>query len=198
MDKFPHLRPSHEFLNFNMSLLKPRLYSVSSSPKEEPNRVQLTLGVREAGWKSGMGICSEWLNTIEINHLVPISLRKYEMLINQVQIKERPAFSSLYLKRNSNFKLPANVDTPVILVANGTGIAPYRSFWEDLKQDFYRSMVDDKQFKANQIYIYFGCHSKLSELYKSDIEALLDIDLITKYYPVYSREPGFEKVILMS
>jgi sulfite reductase alpha subunit-like flavoprotein len=60
-----------------MSLLKPRLYSVSSSPKEEPNRVQLTLGVRKAGWKSGMGICSEWLNTIEINQLVPVSLRTY-------------------------------------------------------------------------------------------------------------------------
>lgn len=53
------------------------------------------------------GVCSTWLNRLEIGSTVPCLIRKAHA-----------------------FRLPADPRIPVIMVGPGTGIAPYRSFWQ--------------------------------------------------------------------
>jgi sulfite reductase (NADPH) flavoprotein alpha-component len=88
--------------------LQPRLYSISSSPKTNPGRVALTVDtVRyEALGRERLGVASTWLGgRIEATG---------ELLV--------------YVQQAHNFSLPANGDTPIIMVGPGTGVAPFRAF----------------------------------------------------------------------
>ncbi len=92
--------------------LQPRLYSIASSPKAHPGEVHLCVGIvryNTFGRKRG-GICSTFLSD-RAEGLKP----------------------GVFVHSNKAFRLPANGDTPLIMVGPGTGIAPFRAFLEDRK-----------------------------------------------------------------
>ncbi|MUG67697.1 assimilatory sulfite reductase (NADPH) flavoprotein subunit [Paenibacillus campinasensis] len=85
-----------------------RLYSIASSPSAYPDEVHLTVRtVRyEAHGRNRYGVCS-------------------------VQLAERAQIGDklpVFVQHNPNFKLPANPDTPIIMIGPGTGVAPFRAF----------------------------------------------------------------------
>ncbi len=87
--------------------LQPRLYSISSSPKENPNEVQVTVSaVRyNVHGVARRGVCSTYLADHASNHDVGI-----------------------FVQRSAHFKPPEDPTTPMIMVGPGTGIAPFRAF----------------------------------------------------------------------
>lgn len=89
----------------------PRLYSIASSIKAHPEEVHLTVATVRytTHGKERLGVCSTYLsNRVDLGGKIPV-----------------------FLHHNKNFKLPANSDTPVIMVGPGTGIAPFRAFVEE-------------------------------------------------------------------
>ncbi|MDF3129965.1 assimilatory sulfite reductase (NADPH) flavoprotein subunit [Kiritimatiellaeota bacterium B1221] len=91
--------------------LPPRLYSIASSLNAHPDEVHLCVGVTryEAHGRIRKGVCSTYLaDRVALDETVRI-----------------------YVDANKNFKLPASIDTPVIMVGPGTGVAPFRSFVEE-------------------------------------------------------------------
>lgn len=91
--------------------LPPRLYSIASSLKAHPDEVHLTVGVvrYNAHNKERKGVCSSYLaDLVQTGDTVPV-----------------------YIHENRNFALPADPDTPIIMVGPGTGIAPFRAFIEE-------------------------------------------------------------------
>ncbi|GIO92116.1 assimilatory sulfite reductase (NADPH) flavoprotein subunit [Paenibacillus lactis] len=85
-----------------------RLYSIASSPKAYPDEVHITVRtVRyEAHGRNRYGVCSVQLaERLEAGDSLPV-----------------------YIQHNPNFKLPANPDTPIIMIGPGTGVAPFRAF----------------------------------------------------------------------
>jgi sulfite reductase alpha subunit-like flavoprotein len=82
------------------------------------------------------------------------------------------------------------------MVGAGTGIAPFRSFWQKRKQDMENESVPSGQNKGwGEMVIYFGCRQcRIDELYRSEIDNLLRKKIVTSYYGAYSREPNFKKV----
>lgn len=91
--------------------LPPRLYSIASSLNAHPDEVHLCVGVTryEAHGRIRKGVCSTYL-------------------ADRVALDET---IRVYVDTNKNFKLPASVDTPVIMVGPGTGVAPFRAFVEE-------------------------------------------------------------------
>lgn len=93
-------------------LLKPlqhRAYSISSSPKENPGSVHLTVAsVRwTAGGRAHGGVCSTFL-------------------------ADRPGDSTgIFVQPNKSFRPPVDDDAPMIMVGPGTGIAPFRAFLQE-------------------------------------------------------------------
>lgn len=87
-----------------------RLYSIASSPLAHPDEVHLTVAaVRyETHGRLRKGVCSTYLADVaKAGEIVPI-----------------------FVQPNKNFRLPADGNTPIIMVGPGTGIAPFRSFVE--------------------------------------------------------------------
>jgi Sulfite reductase, alpha subunit (flavoprotein) len=89
-----------------MDPIKPRLYSISSSPTVHDNEIHITVSRHrfELNKKTIYGHCSDFLS----------KLKKGDEL-------------SFFIYQNKLFKLP-NTNQDIILIGPGTGIAPFRSF----------------------------------------------------------------------
>ncbi len=90
--------------------LQPRLYSISSSPTERPDEVQLTVStVRfDSGWGRRKGACSTFLADRAVDAVLPI-----------------------FVQRSSHFHPPDDPAAPMIMVGSGTGVAPFRAFLQE-------------------------------------------------------------------
>ncbi|VFP86482.1 NADPH-dependent assimilatory sulfite reductase flavoprotein subunit [Candidatus Erwinia haradaeae] len=88
----------------------PRLYSISSSQKENENEVHITVSVvrfRIDGRDRAGGASSYLADHLSIGDEVRI-----------------------FIEKNDNFRLPENPQTPIIMIGAGTGIAPFRAFMQ--------------------------------------------------------------------
>lgn len=77
------------------------------------------------------------------------------------------------------------------MIGAGTGIAPFRSFWQERQVDMEMNLVTtDVNGKCfGEMILFFGCRYKgVHELYRSEIDELVKQGVISKYYPAYSRE----------
>lgn len=95
--------------------LTPRLYSIASSQAETENEVHITVGVvrYEIDGRPRAGGASGYLA---------------DRLAVDGDIR-------IFIEHNDNFRLPANPETPVIMIGPGTGIAPFRAFMQQREAD---------------------------------------------------------------
>ncbi|WP_341662128.1 flavodoxin domain-containing protein [Blattabacterium cuenoti] len=86
--------------------IKPRLYSISSSPKAHKNVIHITVSRHrfQLNGKTVYGHCSDFLSKLKIGDEL-----------------------YFFIYKNEIFKLP-DFDKNIILIGPGTGIAPFRSF----------------------------------------------------------------------
>ena len=108
--RFP-ARPDAQALVDVLRPLQPRLYDVANSLSELPDELHLTVKAYDYafGNREEAGIASHYLLDLQPGDSV-----------------------QLYPHRNARFRLPEQPGTPLILIGEGTGIAPYRAFWQEL------------------------------------------------------------------
>jgi cytochrome P450/NADPH-cytochrome P450 reductase len=104
--------PFERFLEM-LPPLKPRYYSISSSPRIDPGVATLTVAVVAAPARSGQG---EYRGTAS-NYL-------------REQLVGATIYGFIHAP-NLPFTLPADSQTPIIMVGPGTGVAPFRGFLEE-------------------------------------------------------------------
>ncbi|WP_025688840.1 sulfite reductase subunit alpha, partial [Paenibacillus zanthoxyli] len=110
LQEFPVSMSAAEFTPL-LKPLQPRLYSISSSPKANPDEVHITVSTLRYDYKgnSRKGVCSTFLADLAAPDTeIPI-----------------------FIQKNAHFRPPANPDTPMIMVGPGTGIAPFRGFLQE-------------------------------------------------------------------
>lgn len=95
--------------------LTPRLYSIASSQAEVESEVHVTVGVvrYEIEGRARAGGASSFL----------------------ADRVEEEGKVRVFIEHNDNFRLPANPQTPVIMIGPGTGIAPFRAFMQQRAAD---------------------------------------------------------------
>ncbi|MFH8682128.1 bifunctional cytochrome P450/NADPH--P450 reductase [Streptomyces lydicus] len=113
LERFPAVElPLADFLAM-MGPIRPRFYSISSSPLADPRHVRLTVGLVEGPALSGegehRGLCSQYLGRLEPG----------DVFYGYVRVPS-PTFAP-----------PADPTTPLVLIGPGTGIAPLRGFLEE-------------------------------------------------------------------
>lgn len=162
-------------LPFNIYLecltpLRPRYYSISSSPSVTPDECSITVGVVKGPAKSGhgefAGVCSNYLH-------------------------ERPEGAILYAfvqDTKSPFHPPVDARTPIIMIGPGTGLAPFRGFLQE------RAMRQRAGQQIGPALLFFGCqHPDKDYLYREELEQLAR-DGVMKLYTAFSRLDPQKKV----
>lgn len=136
-----------------------RLYSIASSPKAYPDEVHITVRtVRyEAHGRNRYGVCS-------------------------VQLAERLQAGdalSVYIQHNPNFKLPANPDTPIIMIGPGTGVAPFRAFLGEREETG----------ASGKSWLFYGDqHFATDFLYQIEWQRWLKEGVLTRMDVAFSRD----------
>ncbi|XP_067222547.1 nitric oxide synthase 2b, inducible [Chanodichthys erythropterus] len=172
LEEFSSVELSAAFLLSQLPLLKPRLYSISSSPDLHPQEIHLTVAVVSYHTQEGkgplhFGLCSTWLNTIKEGDMVPC-----------------------FIHRSDGFHLPSDPSAPCILVGVGSGIAPYRGFWQQRFHDKKKTGL-----KGNPMTLVFGCRSSDTDhLYKEETLDMRDNGTLSSITTAYSRQTGQPKV----
>ena len=136
-----------------------RLYSIASSQKANNEEVHLTIGKvsYETNGRVRQGVCSGSIaEHIQIGDTLPV-----------------------YVHKNSNFRLPEQADTPIIMIGAGTGIAPFRAFLEEREE----LGVDGKTW------LFFGDQHFVTDfLYQTDWQRWLASETLTKMDVAFSRD----------
>ncbi|XP_037041463.1 nitric oxide synthase-like [Bradysia coprophila] len=169
LDEFPSCRPPIAPFLANLDTLQPRFYSISSSQRKYPDEVHLTVDIVKYESDDGeirSGVCSNYLNSLTAND---------EIL--------------LYFRSAHNFHLPTTVSadpSPLILIGPGTGIAPFRSFW----QEYEMLKHNNSSTEGPKIWIFSGNRTKNHEIYMDEKLEMLAKQVLEKSYLALSREPG--------
>lgn len=139
--------------------IPPRLYSIASSRKANPDEVHLTIGtVRyESHGRPRLGVCS-----------------------GQCAERMEPGGNvSVFVQKNSNFKLPEDGSAPVIMVGAGTGIAPYRAFLEEREE----------LGAEGNTWLFFGeQHFTTDFLYQTEWQRWLKNGVLSRMDVAFSRD----------
>ncbi|WDT85479.1 assimilatory sulfite reductase (NADPH) flavoprotein subunit [Alteromonas sp. 009811495] len=139
--------------------LTPRLYSIASSQAEVEEEVHLTVahvdyeafGHRHQGGASGF-LCEYLEENGEVD---------------------------VFVENNDNFRLPADPNTPVIMVGPGTGIAPFRAFMQER----------DAQDAEGKNWLFFGNpHFTQDFLYQVEWQGYVKDGLLDKITLAFSRD----------
>ncbi|TCN01132.1 sulfite reductase (NADPH) alpha subunit [Paenibacillus sp. BK033] len=144
--------------------LPPRLYSIASSIEAHPEEVHLTIRKveYEAHGRDRKGVCSVFVSErLQPGDKLPV-----------------------FIQQNPNFKLPANPETPVIMVGPGTGVAPFRAFLEEREESG----------AGGQTWLFYGDRHFVTDfLYQTDWQRMLKDGVLSKLDVAFSRDSD-EKV----
>jgi sulfite reductase (NADPH) flavoprotein alpha-component len=159
LDKFrgAHLDP--EAFVEALEPLQPRLYSISSSPKVERGRLSLTVDtVRyHVAGRTRLGVASTYL-------------------ADRIQPGEP---IKVYVQKAHAFGLPADPNTPVIMVGPGTGIAPFRAFLHE--------RMATKASGPN--WLFFGHQRRDHDFfYEDELNGMKQAGVLTRLSLAWSRD----------
>ena len=147
LESCPGCRLSFEQYLEMMPALKPRYYSISSSPSALGRLCSVTVGVVEGPARSGRGAY-------------------HGMASNFLASKDRGSevFGFVH-DTGTSFRLPHSPSTPIILVGAGTGVAPYRGFLQE------RAVLKEQGETLGPALLFFGFrHSAQDFIYRSEFE----------------------------
>lgn len=172
--------------------LQPRYYSISSSPKLNPNSIHATVVVLKYENVPSDNVPRKWVYGVGSNFLLNLkhaSNKEPTPLINENGL-ERVAVPSYLIEgprgsykgetgykapvhvRRSTFRLPTNPKSPVIMIGPGTGVAPFRGFVQERVALARRSIEKNGPDALNdwgQISLFYGCRKSNEDfLYKDE------------------------------
>ncbi|VUC30945.1 unnamed protein product [Clonostachys rosea] len=152
--------------------MQPRLYSIATSSTVDPRRVGIVVSVKPTSVLMNpkaliCGVTSTYLSTADLSDIsIETSLVRAEI-------------------RRSSFKLPVNLSIPVIMVAAGTGIAPFRAFIQE------RARLASIGHKVGPMTLFSGSQNRSDSLYHDELSALAatngDKTLPLKFITAFSR-----------
>ena len=170
--RYPEARPSIEHLVTIIPPVKPRLYSIASSPRfVGPSAVELAIVIHH--WKSPKGVIRHGTGT---NY------------VHQLTAGDEVACTVT----SGTFKFPESPMTPMIMAGLGTGLAPFRAFVQE------RKWMQNKGTKTGPMWLFYGCRYRAKDyIFGDELEQYAKEGVITELHPAFSRD-GKKKVYVQN
>ena len=143
-----------------------RQYSIASSPLESPERCTLTFSVLEGPAFGGHGVyhgtASNYLATLEPGDIIHVAIKQ----------------------SHPSFHLPTDSESvPLIMVAAGTGLAPFRGFVQE------RSAQIAAGRKLAPAMLFHGCRARYEDAIHADEFAEWEKAGAVNVFRAFSRHP---------
>ena len=169
LKQFPSARPAIGTFVAALKPIRPRLYSISSSPAAHGDEVHLTVGV--------------------VRYLNPLGRQCKGVASTYLAERLRPGQKArVFVHASHGFAPPANADAPMIMVGPGTGIAPFRAFLHDRFARGHRG----------RNWLFFGDQRREHDfLYREELEKFLLDGVLTRLDVAFSRDQR-EKVYVQT
>jgi sulfite reductase (NADPH) flavoprotein alpha-component len=159
LEDFKHAHPDLQEVVAGLGKLAPRLYSIASSPLENPGEVHLCVGIQRVPLHGRLrrGVASTFLaERVPLGMPVPV-----------------------YVQPTSHFTLPEKSGMPIIMVGPGTGIAPFRAFLQE------RRALGD----TGKNWLFFGDQRRAYDfLYAEEFVDMEADGFLTKLSLAFSRD----------
>uniref|UniRef100_A0A8D0ER67 Nitric oxide synthase 3 n=1 Tax=Strix occidentalis caurina TaxID=311401 RepID=A0A8D0ER67_STROC len=171
LEEFPSVGVPTALLLTQLPLLQPRYYSISSAPGPSPGEIHLTVAVVTYHSEDGQGplhygVCSTWLARLQPGDTVPA-----------------------FIRGAPSFRLPPTPEVPCVLVGPGTGVAPFRSFWQHRLHHLRAGGAP-----LGSMVLVFGCRSSaLDHIYQREMQEAQEQGALSQVLTAFSREPGTPK-----
>ena len=146
--------------------LTPRSYSIASSQASVDEEVHLTIATlySDAIGQQRRGVASAYLN-------------------HRLQAGDE---IGVFLEPNRRFRLPQDLSTPLIMIAAGTGIAPYRAFLQQLEEED----------ASPQTWLIFGNpHLRTDFLYQREWLRWRKMGLLDRVDGAFSRDQAEKRYV---
>lgn len=158
-----------------------RQYSISSSPLSDPSVASITFSVFDDGPSSGdkrrQGAATTYLRDLPPGYKLQIALKKSP----------------------PGFHLPLDLhNTPIIMIAAGTGIAPFRGFIQERAVKLAAGKASQAETSGSTLapaLLFYGSSttSPHDTLYSSELSTWEKSGAVTKIYTAYSRSPKLSR-----
>lgn len=140
--------------------LAPRHYSIASSRREVGDRLDLL--VTRSSWPASDGV----RHGVASGYLTDLGAKETTV-------------EAVY-KPNDNFRLPQDAHRPVIMIASGTGVAPFRGFMQDRRATG----------AAGLNWLFFGHRRSDSDFfYQDEWSSFRRAGILTQINCAFSRDP---------
>jgi sulfite reductase alpha subunit-like flavoprotein len=164
--KYPNAVPSIGHLIDYVPDIKPRLYSIASSPRMRGEDKECHLCIIKNEWtatsgRNRVGLCTRWLCELNVDggHM------------------NLPGFVHA-----SAVVMPNSHEVPMVMVGLGTGIAPMRCFIEE------RVMAARAGEKCGEMALFFGARNRQEYSYEEEFSGYHEEGPLTHIFTALSRE----------
>lgn len=169
---FPSCKPDLGQLLTMIPVMKPRLYTIASSTRDTPGKIDLTVITDE--WKAAsggdrVGRCTDFFErTCDSKGL------QHEMYCN-------------ISPGSFEFGEP---DVPMVMTGTGTGIAPFLAFAKERDWWVKRNGIDALKDERNgNMWLFYGCRNEAEDyILKDDLLALEAKGVLSHLRPAFSRD----------
>ncbi|KAI1458888.1 hypothetical protein F4805DRAFT_106072 [Annulohypoxylon moriforme] len=152
--------------------LQPRYYSIASSSVISPRKVAITVLVSNKALagpppQTIFGVTGNYLLSMSNIPLAPgqsssEAQPRYDLAGPEGTLQGTKLFAHI---RKSKFKLPIASSMPIIMVAAGTGLAPFRAFIAE------RAKLHSVGKQVGKMVLFFGCrHPNEDFIYREELE----------------------------
>ena len=225
LELFPSCKPPLPALISMCTSIAPRYYSVTSSPLTKAGSLKLAFSVVDysvpkAGASPGSRRRISGLATCYMEALVAPLLAGRRL--SKDDSTYRPTLA-IFPKPTKDFRVPANLKFPLLLVGPGTGVAPFMGFLEHRRLQKTSSLHtaatvcegcwrggfeleegdvgvgagDAEDFIGKQgigeVHLYFGCRTERDWIYKAEMNKMAKEGELKALNVCFSREEGRPK-----
>ena len=168
--EFDSLQLSLQELSEIFPLITPRYYSCSSSFKKNNNIIEIIITLVTFKGPQGeikYGMTSNYLNE----------------LFKSKSFQKNDVYANISFKE-TEFKFPFHLQTPMLMISTGSGIAPFISFLNEF--DAIKSKNNDMNFET---YLIFGTMNRKNDfILEKELEEFKKNGALKEYYTAFSRD----------